>query len=117
MGFHSVCHVEWSCTDLERTKAFLWGLFGWEFEPFGEDYLLFTAPEGPDVGIQRVAEVGPGDSPTVYVEVPSVATCSQQAEELGGEVVTPKAEIPGVGWFSRVKDPDGNVIGLFEPHR
>jgi predicted enzyme related to lactoylglutathione lyase len=117
MGVHRVSHVEWSCTDLERTKAFLWGLFGWEFEPFGEDYLLFTAPEGPDVGIRRVAGVGTGDSPTVYVEVPSVATCGEQAEELGGEVVAPKAEIPGVGWFSRVKDPDGNVIGLFEPRR
>jgi predicted enzyme related to lactoylglutathione lyase len=33
--------------------------------------------------------------------------------ELGGVVVQPKMEIPGVGWFGMFKDPTGNTMALF----
>ena len=36
--------------DLERSKTFYGGLFAWKFEPWGEDYLTFTAPESPGGG-------------------------------------------------------------------
>ena len=32
----------------------------------------------------------------------------------GGEGVTPKTPIPGMGAFARTADTEGNVIGLFE---
>jgi predicted enzyme related to lactoylglutathione lyase len=50
MAKHAICHVEWSSTDLERTRAFLAGLFDWEFQAWGEDYLVFTPPEGSAAG-------------------------------------------------------------------
>lgn len=50
MAKHAFCHIEWSSTDLERSKTFYGGLFAWKFEPWGEDYLTFTAPEGPGGG-------------------------------------------------------------------
>jgi predicted enzyme related to lactoylglutathione lyase len=36
-----------------------------------------------------------------------------KVEELGGQTVTPKTEIPDMGWFAVFKDPQGNLIGLF----
>jgi predicted enzyme related to lactoylglutathione lyase len=38
----------------------------------------------------------------------------EKAKELGGGVDTLKKEIPKVGYFAHVLDPDGNIVGLFE---
>jgi predicted enzyme related to lactoylglutathione lyase len=115
MGKNAICHVEWASTDLERSKAFLWGLFGWEFQPFGEDYMVFSAPDGPGGGIWQVPEVRPGASPVVYVSVDSVDRYLEESAELGGGVVKGRTEIPELGWYAHITDPDGNLIGLFEP--
>ncbi len=114
MEGYSICHVEWACTDLERTKAFLWGLFGWEFQSFSQDYMLFATPSGPGGGIWQVPQVKVGTSPVVYVAVQSIGPCLEQAVELGGGVAMSRSEIPDVGWYAHITDPDGNVIGLFE---
>jgi predicted enzyme related to lactoylglutathione lyase len=114
MTKHSVCHIEWSSTDLKRTEAFLSGLFGWEFKRWGEDYLLFNTPEGPNGGIMKVDKLLPGKSPYIYIHVDDVEPYLDKAKELGGGIDTPKKEIPKVGWFAHILDPDGNIIGLFE---
>jgi predicted enzyme related to lactoylglutathione lyase len=114
MTKHSLCHFEWSSTDLKKTKEFLSGLFGWKFTPWGKDYLLFRTPDGPNGGIMKVDEVTSGKSPYVYIEVEDIEPYLDKANELGGGIDTPKKEIPKVGWFAHISDPDGNIIGLFE---
>lgn len=114
MAKHAICHIEWSSTDLGRTKAFLSGLFGWEFQPFGGDYLVFSTPEGPGGGIMKADEVKSGESPLVYIEVEEIEPYLERAKGLGGRVAVPKTEIPTVGWFAHLTDPDGNVVGLFQ---
>ena len=114
MSKNAVCHIEWSCTDLERAKAFLAGLFGWQFEPFGPDYLLISAPAGPGGALQKVDKVEAGASPLVYVEVDHIEDYLGRVEELGGVVATARTEIPTVGWYALIKDPDGNMMGLYE---
>jgi predicted enzyme related to lactoylglutathione lyase len=34
---------------------------------------------------------------------------------LGGKALSPKTEIPGMGWFAFFADPNGNRLGLFAP--
>ncbi|MFQ6104290.1 MAG: VOC family protein [Candidatus Glassbacteria bacterium] len=114
MAKNEICHVEWSSTDLERTKDFLSGLFGWKFEPFGENYLLFSAPEGIGGGIMKVDEVKVGESPYIYTEVDEIEPYLEKAQKLGGKVAVTKTEIPNIGWFAHLNDPDGNVVGLFQ---
>ncbi len=114
MAKHAICHIEWSSTDLERTKTFLSGLFGWKFQSFGEDYLSFDTPQGPGGGIMKADEVHPGESPYVYIEVDEIEPYLECAKELGGGVAVPKTEIPTIGWFAHLKDPDGSVVGLFQ---
>lgn len=38
--------------------------------------------------------------------------------EGGGEVLIPKTDVLGYGWFAHFRDPAGNVVGLWEdaPH-
>jgi len=114
MAKHSVCHFEWSSTDLERTQTFLQGLFGWEFQAWGGEYLLFNPPEGPGGGIMKVDEVTPGKSPSIYIEVDEIQPYLEKVKDLGGRVEVSKKEIPTIGWYAHLLDPDGNIIGLFQ---
>ena len=114
MAKHAICHIEWSSTDLERTKTFLSGLFDWKFESFGEDYLMFKPPEGVAGGLMKTDRVKPGESPSVYVDVEEIEPYLERAKELGGGVAVPKTEIPTIGWYAHLTDPDGNIVGLFQ---
>ena len=57
----------------------------------------------------------PGQAkPTNYVWVESVDEYSKKVEALGGKIVVPKMEIPGLGWWALALDPEGNHFGLLE---
>ncbi|MCE5271742.1 hypothetical protein LLH00_10725 [bacterium] len=116
MHRHAICHIEFSSTDLERTRRFLAGMFNWKFDSWGGNYMLFKPPVGVGGGVQRVDVVNPGASPVVFVEVESIAPYLKKAVELGGAVAQAEAEVPHTGWLAQVRDPDGNLIGLFRPH-
>jgi predicted enzyme related to lactoylglutathione lyase len=49
-----------------------------------------------------------------YVTVDSIDGAVAKATELGGEVVTPRTEVPGMGWYGVVRDSEGGEIGLWE---
>ncbi|MEE9223256.1 MAG: VOC family protein [Thermoplasmata archaeon] len=108
------CHIEWSTTDLEKTSELLSGLFGWKFESWGEEYMIYTTPKGIGGGIMKVDRVEPGKSPSVYVDVDEIEPYLQKAQELGAEIDVPKTEIPEVGWYAHIKDSDGNVYGIVQ---
>ncbi len=117
---HSIGHVEWACTDFKRTVKFYRSLFGWEFRPFGNNYMLFKAPgctSGGFIRVSRPALVGPGFSPLVYVEVDAIDPYLKKVRSVGGRVSTPKTQIPGTGSFAHLRDPDGNLVVLYEEKR
>jgi hypothetical protein len=43
----------------------------------------------------------------IYITVENVEEITQKAEELGGKVLMPPHDIPGVGRFSLIQDPQG----------
>jgi hypothetical protein len=47
------------------------------------------------------------------VQVEDLQGTLDQAARLGGETLVPPTPIPGVGSMALLKDPEGNVIGLF----
>jgi uncharacterized protein len=116
MEYNGICHVEWESTDLDRSRGFYGGLFGWTFETWGDatEYMLFSAPGGIGGGFMKKDAVSPSVTPTVYVLVESIEAYLPRAASLGGRTSVPKTEIPGMGWFALVNDPDGNTVGLFE---
>lgn len=116
--YHSFCHVEWSVRDGEKAREFFGGLFNWQFREVSESYLGFMTPSD-DVGggLMVEKEVKPGQSPCVYVLVDKIEPYLDKAKELGGNVATPKTEIPDMGWFAILHDHDKNPVGLFESAR
>ncbi len=107
-------HVEWVVTDLDRAVAFLSGLFGWRFQVFSRHYRLYTPERGVCVGLMEAADVSPGYSPMVYVQVADLDATLARAEALGGRIRTARVEIADYGEYAQVLDPDGNLIGLFQ---
>jgi predicted enzyme related to lactoylglutathione lyase len=61
-----------------------------------------------------MARDGQITNPVITVEVPDIDATLQTVERLGGWVVLPKNEIPGMGYFAYFKDPENNIMGLWE---
>jgi predicted enzyme related to lactoylglutathione lyase len=107
--------IEWSSTDLEKTKNFLSKLFNWEFHSWGEDYLIFTTSNGIPGVISKKTHVNPVDAPLVYVDVEEMEPYLEKTLEYGGNIVYPINVHPTGESHAYLKDPDGNIVGLYEP--
>lgn len=50
-----------------------------------------------------------------YVTLDDCDAAVQRAEKNGGEIMSPAADVPGVGRVAVIKDPTGAVLGLITP--
>ena len=107
-------HIELSSKDLKETKRFYSRLFRWTFEMFGDNYMVFhTTKKGVGGGFQQSKKVSDGTT-HFYVTVDSIPQTQQKAVGLGGKVGQRKKPIGGgMGYWGTVKDPHGNVIGVW----
>jgi len=48
-----------------------------------------------------------------YFDVDDVKAGAARVKELGGEADEPRP-VPGMGWFSTCRDPNGNDFGLWQ---
>jgi predicted enzyme related to lactoylglutathione lyase len=125
---HTIVHFEIAATDIEALKKFYGDLFGWKIEKYpGPNvyYMLQTVPvdekmqpirPGVNGGLFRKKDAAMPDQakPTNYISVESVEEYSKKIENLGGKIVAPKMEIPGIGWWALALDPEGNHFGILE---
>jgi predicted enzyme related to lactoylglutathione lyase len=51
-----------------------------------------------------------------YVQVEDADKIAERAKKLGGNVVVPPADIPDVGRFAVIVDPQGAAIGILKPN-
>ena len=102
-------------SDVDGAKIFYSSLFGWDTEdmPMGDmNYTVVKVGEESLGGIMTVPPQAEGTPPNwgVYVTVNDVDATARKAEELGGKVLVPPTDIPNVGRFSVLQDPQGAVI-------
>lgn len=120
-----VVHFEIPADDQERAKKFYQQALGWRIEPVpGMDYnMVITTAMDEATGQPTTAGAINGGmmareekiaNPVITVDVPDIDATLKTVEELGGSVVMPKNEIPGMGYFAYFKDPEDNVMGLWE---
>jgi uncharacterized protein len=108
---------ELATTDVRAAEAFYTRLFGWTTEPWdGEkDYTLIKL-DGKEIGgiVARSGEDVPpsrsGPRWGIYVTVTDVDETAKRVPELGGRVLVPPTDIPRVGRFCVIQDPQGAVI-------
>lgn len=108
--------------DVEAAKRFYSGLFGWTFEdrPMGPDwsYTLWKTGDKQIGGMMDLAHLPNEDAHVpphwaVYVSVADVDSAVERAVAEGGRVLGDCFDIPGVGRFAVVQDPQGAVFNVF----
>ena len=107
-------HIELASKNLMETKKFYSRLFRWTFQMFGDDYMTFhTSKKGVGGGFQQSKSVKPGTT-TFYVTVDNIPQTQQKAVGLGGKIGRRKKAIGGgMGYWGTIKDPHGNVVGIW----
>ncbi len=71
-----------------------------------------TEPGAINGGMMQRTETTP--SPVITIDVEAIDDALKQVESEGGNTVTPRTPIPGMGAYAYFKDPEGNVLGLWE---
>ncbi len=111
----SFVHVELASSDPQRTRAFLEKVFGWKFEAIpGTDYYPFATPIGPGGAVMPPSEDRP-KGVLNYLLTEDLEGDLAKIATSGGRVLSPKKEIPGVGWWALSEEPGGCVLALFSP--
>jgi hypothetical protein len=106
-------------TDVEGAKAFYTKLLGWttEDKPMPEMGMTYTLVKVGDTPVAGIMPMPPeaGAMPSVwgsYVSVDDVDASARKATELGGSIYKEPTDIPGVGRFCVVGDPQGAFLAL-----
>jgi uncharacterized protein len=103
-------YVEFPALDIERTKAFYSGVFGWEFRDHGRDYTSFEDGRIGG-GFTKAAAVTPG-GPLVVLYAPELERMEESVKVHGGTITRPIFPFPGGRRF-HFKDPNGNELAIW----
>jgi uncharacterized protein len=120
-----VVHFEIPFDDAERARAFYQDAFGWNIMamPEASYHLVMSGPTEQETGPTEPGFInggmlergdGPVTSPVLVVDVPSVDEALEQIGKLGGTAVTAKTPVGDFGFSAYFKDPEGNLMGLWE---
>jgi predicted enzyme related to lactoylglutathione lyase len=111
--------VDISSPDMEKTKAFYSGLFGWDAQtipdPQAGGYTMFfldgkmVAAAGPTMS----ADQHPAWS--TYVCTTDADATVQAATQAGGQVVAGPMDVMGQGRMAVMSDPTGAFVSIWQP--
>jgi uncharacterized protein len=101
-------------SDPERAQVFYAELFGWTFR--GDASYAHIHNVGRDQGGIVPLEAGApsGSNWTAYVSVDDVDATVERAQALGGKTLMPVVDVPTVGRFTLLADPQGAILSPFE---
>ena len=103
-------------TDPEGAKKFYTQLFGWTTQdmPMGDFNYTIVKADIEVGGIMPIPEKAKGMAPAwgPYVTVDNVDETVAQAEKLGGKMCVPPTDIPDIGRFAVIQDPQGAAISV-----
>jgi predicted enzyme related to lactoylglutathione lyase len=113
-----VVHFEIPADEPERAVEFYSKVFDWKTQKWegAEDYWVLTTGNGSQPGIDGglMKRTSQYPNPVNSIAVPSVDDYINKVTSAGGQVLTSKITIPGVGYIAYFKDTEGNTFGLFQ---
>jgi uncharacterized protein len=113
-----VVHWELMSKDPAKVSDFYQKIFDWKIQHFPEMnyHVVETGGEGGiNGGILKPEreEPWPGNM-TLYISVDDLAAYRKRIIEAGGKIHVEEHEVPGMGAFSLVTDPEGRMMGLWK---
>jgi len=115
----ALCWTELATKDTEAAKAFYTSLFGWKAKTDAGGYTEYSVTERPGAGMMempaQMRSMGVPPTWTPYFQVADCDATASKAKELGATLFVPPNDIPNVGRFSVIQDPQGAVFAIFKP--
>lgn len=109
--------------DLSSAQEFYSNVFDWQYEvqqmPDGEYHVIAGGENGGLGGMMTMPNEVPAMVPNywgVYFTVDDLDASTAKVQELGGQVVMPAMELPGIGQMSTVHDTWGAPFTLIQPN-
>lgn len=109
-------------TDAEAAIAFYSAVIGWNHEHMDGPHGRYTILKVGDRGVGGLMQLRPemiegGARPAWfgYIGVDDVDVATREVEAAGGKVQMGPMDIPDIGRFSMVTDPQGAMVVLFRP--
>ncbi len=110
---HKINYIEFSSTDIAKTKMFYGAVFGWSFQDWGSDYVSFSSESGGiDGGFARSEAAGDKPAPLVVLYSADLKATEDAIVAAGGSIVVPPFEFPGGRRF-HFSDGAGNVLAVW----
>ena len=107
-------------SDPAAATAFYTRVVGWGTTPFeGADppYDMWTSGDVPLGGIVQLPAEAPAPPHWLtYIATPDADATAEQAIDLGASVMVPPTDIPNVGRFATIADPQGAIFAVYTPH-
>ena len=107
--------------DVQAAISFYAEVVGWKTQAFGEGshYIMWVGIQGPLGGVMKIpeeaAKMGAPPHWMGHVQVEDVDATAALAKKLGGQIHKEPEDIPAVGRFAIIADPQGAFIALFKP--
>ena len=108
-----VTHFEIVSRNGEQLQEFYSRLFDWKIDASNPMKYGLVKKEGNGIG-GGISNPGPDGFThvTIYAEVSDPQATLDMAVGMGGSVVLPVTEIPGMVTYALFTDPDGNRVGI-----
>ncbi len=114
------CWYELMTTDPRAAKDFYTKVIGWSTEEWRGSpmpYELWKTARGPVGGVMELPDEAKakGVPPNwlAYIEVDDVPAAAEKAGTLGGKVEKEHTEIPSMGSFAIISDPQGAMFAIY----
>lgn len=116
---NTLCWTELSTKDTAKAGEFYTKLFGWGTKVSDDAGFAYTELLCNDRPIGGMMQIAPewGDVPPHWLGYIAVNDCDATAEKatsLGGKVKNPPTDIPNVGRFAVIQDPQGAVFATIK---
>jgi predicted enzyme related to lactoylglutathione lyase len=117
-------HFEIPADDMDRAQEFYRSAFGWEINAMPDmGYAMLHTTATDDQGAPKdpgainggmFKRQGPMTAPTVVIDVEDIDKALEIVNGLGAETVVPRQPVMEMGFSAYIKDPEGNLIGLWQ---
>lgn len=117
---NSLCWFELVTPDSAKASAFYTQLFPWKAEKFPgpTDYTVMKRKDGTSAGgVFQITEEMKGTPPhwMLYFAVDNCDATCNKVQQAGGKVFMPAKDIPEVGRFAILQDPQGALFSILQP--
>jgi predicted enzyme related to lactoylglutathione lyase len=100
--------------DMAGVQQFYAGVFGWQFEPVTDGYVLVRNGDRAIGGIAALDSATAGSQWLAQISVPDIAASAEAVRHAGGKVLLGPFTLRGRGQVAVVSDPQAAIFGMIQ---